>query len=174
MPGPTAIARNVMTLAPLADVRTLIAKHLPEHMAARRPNSTKRQPATTPPKLRSRCARRCRLRVSNAGRSDAYLVGSGGDSAIRLSLRVVRFEQTHVDNARQTSSLIGVVGQAIMTVPKNDKFKDYARYAEHCLNMVAATRDQESRSIQREMAAEWLRLADTVRRPRRSKQMQMG
>ena len=30
-----------------------------------------------------------------------------------------------------------------MTVPKNDKFKDYARYAEHCLNMVAATRDQE-------------------------------
>ena len=33
-----------------------------------------------------------------------------------------------------------------MTVPKNDKFKDYARYAEHCLNMVAATREQESRS----------------------------
>ena len=29
-----------------------------------------------------------------------------------------------------------------MTVPKNDKFKDYARYAEHCLNMVAATTDQ--------------------------------
>ena len=26
-----------------------------------------------------------------------------------------------------------------MTVPKNDKFKDYARYAEHCLNMSAAT-----------------------------------
>ena len=43
-----------------------------------------------------------------------------------------------------------------MTVPKNDKFKDYARYAEHCLNMVAATRDQELRCIQREMAAEWL------------------
>jgi hypothetical protein len=32
---------------------------------------------------------------------DAYLVGSGSDSAIRLSLRVVRFEQTHIDNARQ-------------------------------------------------------------------------
>jgi hypothetical protein len=61
-----------------------------------------------------------------------------------------------------------------MTVPKNDKFKDYAGYAEQCLNVVAATRDQESRSIQREMAAEWLRLADTLRRPRRSKQMQMG
>ena len=33
-------------------------------------------------------------------------VGSGGDSAISLSLRVVRFEQTHVDNARQISGLI--------------------------------------------------------------------
>ena len=40
-----------------------------------------------------------------------------------------------------------------MTVPKNDKYKDYARYAEHCLNMVASTRDQELRCIQREMAA---------------------
>jgi hypothetical protein len=67
-----------------------------------------------------------------------------------------------------------MIGQAVMTAPKSDKFKDYARYAEHCLNMVAATSDQESRSIQREMAAEWLRLADTVRRPRRFKQMQMG
>jgi hypothetical protein len=61
-----------------------------------------------------------------------------------------------------------------MTVPKNDNYKDYLRYAEHCLNMVAATIDQESRSIQREMAAEWLRLADVIRRSRRSKQMQMG
>jgi hypothetical protein len=61
-----------------------------------------------------------------------------------------------------------------MTVPKNDKFKDYARYAEQCLNVVAGTTDQESRSIQCEMAAEWLRLADAIRRPRRSKQMQIG
>jgi hypothetical protein len=61
-----------------------------------------------------------------------------------------------------------------MTVPKNDKYKDYARYAEKCLNMGAVTTDQESRSVQREMAAEWLKLADAIRRPRRSKQMQMG
>ena len=54
-----------------------------------------------------------------------------------------------------------------MPALKNDKFKDYTRYAKHCLNMVASTRDQELRCIQREMAAEWLR------RPRRSKQMQM-
>jgi hypothetical protein len=57
------------------------------------------------------------------------------------------------------------------TVPKNDKFEDYARYAECCLNTVAGTTDQELRRIQREMAAEWLRLADTVRRARRSKQV---
>ena len=59
-------------------------------------------------------------------------------------------------------------------MPKNNKFEDYARYAEHCLNLMPATTDQEARSIQREMAAEWLRLADTIRRSRRSKQMQMG
>jgi hypothetical protein len=61
-----------------------------------------------------------------------------------------------------------------VTALKNDKLRDYARYAAHCLNMMAATRDQELRRIQREMAAEWMRLADVVRRPRRSKQMQMG
>ena len=52
-----------------------------------------------------------------------------------------------------------------MPVPENDKYKDYTRYADHCLNIVAATTDQELRSIQREMAAEWLRLADTIRHP---------
>jgi hypothetical protein len=57
-----------------------------------------------------------------------------------------------------------------MTVPNN--YKDYARYAEHCLNMEAATTDQESRSIRRDMAAEWLRLADAIRRPRKSWQIQ--
>ena len=52
-----------------------------------------------------------------------------------------------------------------MPVPTNQKHKDYVRYAEHCLNGVAATTDQELRSIQREMAAKWLRLADTIRHP---------
>jgi hypothetical protein len=48
-------------------------------------------------------------------------------------------------------------------VPKNDTFKEYVRYAEHCLNMTAAKSDQESRAIHCEMAAEWLRLADAIR-----------
>jgi hypothetical protein len=42
-----------------------------------------------------------------------------------------------------------------MTVPKNDTYKDYVRYAEHCLNMMAGTTDTESHRIQREMTAEW-------------------
>ena len=33
-------------------------------------------------------------------------------------------------------------------MPKDEKFRDYARCAERCLNMVAATTDQESRCIQ--------------------------
>jgi hypothetical protein len=60
-----------------------------------------------------------------------------------------------------------------MAIPNNDKRKEYARYALYCLNMVAAVADQESRGIQREMAAEWLKLAESARRRPRSTQMQM-
>jgi hypothetical protein len=61
-----------------------------------------------------------------------------------------------------------------MAVPKNDKHEEYGRYAAHCLRIVHATSDQEYRNVQREMAAEWLRLADKARRPARRGQMQMG
>jgi hypothetical protein len=53
----------------------------------------------------------------------------------------------------------------------NEKRKEYARYAAHCLQMVAASTERESRSIQREMAAEWLKLANTVGRPSKPEQM---
>jgi hypothetical protein len=52
-----------------------------------------------------------------------------------------------------------------MSIPKNDKHKEYARYAEHCLKLVPGIPDQEYRSIQREMAAEWLKLADAIVHP---------
>ena len=55
-----------------------------------------------------------------------------------------------------------------MAILKNNKHKEYTRFARECLEMVAVTTDQESWSIQREMAAEWLRLADTVRRSSKS------
>ena len=43
-----------------------------------------------------------------------------------------------------------------MAILKNNKHKEYTRFAAHCLEMVTIARDQEFRSIQREMAAEWL------------------
>jgi hypothetical protein len=60
-----------------------------------------------------------------------------------------------------------------VTIPKTDKHKEYARYAAHCLAMVTATRDQDARALNREMAAEWLRLADAVRHPLKRQQAQM-
>src|ERR1700722_13549129 len=81
----------------------------------------------------------------------------------------VHFAQTHSAMRDRFSAW-----EESMPALKNDKFREYTRYAEYCLNMVASTRDQELRCAQREMAAEWLRLADVVRRPRKFKQMQMG
>ena len=52
-----------------------------------------------------------------------------------------------------------------MAVPKNTLHRDYVHYAEHCLEMVTVAKDPDSRAIQREMAAEWLRLADAITHP---------
>jgi hypothetical protein len=81
---------------------------------------------------------------------------------------VVNFGQTHPINARQIFCRVGrckIVPERIMAIPTSYKYKEYARYAAHCLNMVAATKDQESRVTNREMAAEWLKLADAARHP---------
>jgi hypothetical protein len=60
-----------------------------------------------------------------------------------------------------------------MTGRPKAKHKEYARYAEHCLQMVPAITNQEYRAVQREMAAEWLKLAQTLRHSSRRQQMQM-
>jgi len=52
-----------------------------------------------------------------------------------------------------------------MAVSKNDKHKEYTHYAAHCLEMLPAVPDQEFLAIQREMAVEWLKLADAVLYP---------
>ncbi len=56
-----------------------------------------------------------------------------------------------------------------MAGAKNEKHKEYARYAAHCLKMVPAASDQKYRTIQREMAAEWLKLAEAVIHPPKAK-----
>jgi hypothetical protein len=56
-----------------------------------------------------------------------------------------------------------------MPPSKNEKHKEYSRYAAHCLQMAAAAKDQKTPTIQREMTAEWLKLADAVLHPLRRK-----
>ena len=51
-----------------------------------------------------------------------------------------------------------------MAIRKVGKREEYARYAEHCLAMAKVASDQPSRIFLREMAAEWLRLADKPER----------
>jgi hypothetical protein len=52
--------------------------------------------------------------------------------------------------------------ECIMVV-SNENHKKYARYAAHCLEIVHA--DAEFLATQREMATEWLKLAETVLHP---------
>lgn len=52
-----------------------------------------------------------------------------------------------------------------MAISKNDKHKDYAHYAAYCLYLETAANDPDSRDIQRDMAAEWLKLADAILHP---------
>lgn len=88
-----------------------------------------------------------------------------------LNLRVARFEKWSISTRltlagrQQISWHCNVVPGVIMAIPKHDKHKDYVRYAEHCLKRVPVTPDQEYRVVQREMAAEWLKLADAVLHP---------
>jgi hypothetical protein len=51
-----------------------------------------------------------------------------------------------------------------MAVPSNEKHKEYARYANHCLRGMAGD-DPDTRQIYREMALEWIKLADAVLHP---------
>jgi hypothetical protein len=49
-----------------------------------------------------------------------------------------------------------------MAVPNKDKHKQYARYAAHCLGVAPALTVEEDRAVNREMAVEWLKLANDI------------
>jgi hypothetical protein len=48
---------------------------------------------------------------------------------------------------------------------KNDKHKEYSRFAARCLQMTAAKIHREDREVLREMTAEWLNLAEAIVHP---------
>jgi hypothetical protein len=85
---------------------------------------------------------------------------------------LTRPPQQFTPNSQPTDSLWG----GCMAIPKNEKHRLYAHYAAHCLDMATAAEDYDARTIQREMAAEWLCLADAVphsSKPLKRHQMQM-
>jgi hypothetical protein len=47
-----------------------------------------------------------------------------------------------------------------VAVRQNDKCDEYRLYAKHCLELVRIATSRESRVIQRQIAAEWFKLAD--------------
>jgi hypothetical protein len=75
---------------------------------------------------------------------------------------VFNFEQSCRATYSTIAAPAGALQGGIMAVPKNDKHKDYVRYANHCLEVVHEITDQDHRAINREMAAEWLKLADDI------------
>jgi hypothetical protein len=76
---------------------------------------------------------------------------------------VVNFEQTQAFAERIPFGIVGRKG-GIMPVLKNDKHKEYSRYAAH-LQRESEAKDPETRTIEREMTAEWMKLADAVLHP---------
>jgi hypothetical protein len=58
-----------------------------------------------------------------------------------------------------------------MAIPAPDKHKVYAHYAAHCTYLMTAASDLDSHAIQREMAAEWLKLANAILYPLKSDEM---
>jgi hypothetical protein len=47
-----------------------------------------------------------------------------------------------------------------MATRKTSKYEEYRLYAEHCLKSVRIATSRKSRVIQRQMAAEWFKLAE--------------
>jgi hypothetical protein len=106
----------------------------------------------------------------SAARRPQAPVDLDGYLAVAITSQRRLFDATvpHIDQTRRAIwsifSEAGIPQESTMTVPTTDKYKDYARYAYHCL-MVADAADQSSSQIQREMALEWLRLADAIPHP---------
>ena len=65
------------------------------------------------------------------------------------------------------------MGYGNVTILQRDKHKEYARYAAFCSEMTTVAKDRDARTILREMAAEWMTLADGVLCSRRQQTQMM-
>jgi hypothetical protein len=57
---------------------------------------------------------------------------------------------------------LGQTNGGILRNQNADKAAEYTHYAEHCVETAKILPDQEDRTLHREMAAEWLRLAELI------------
>jgi hypothetical protein len=57
---------------------------------------------------------------------------------------------------------------AAMSLPADDKQSLYLAYAEYCLKLVRTVGERENRVVLREMASDWLNLADRETDPLRA------
>jgi hypothetical protein len=84
---------------------------------------------------------------------------------LRSPQLVVNFAQTHRDNVRQIRRITGAIAERIAATPMKPTFKDYARYAMYCLELVPTSQDQDILDLNRQMAVEWIRLAEAALHP---------
>jgi hypothetical protein len=78
---------------------------------------------------------------------------------------VFNFEQLCRATYPTIAAPAGALQGGIMAVTKNNKHKDYCRYAALCLEVVPTLTEKEARAALLEMAAEWLKLADEIIEP---------
>jgi hypothetical protein len=63
---------------------------------------------------------------------------------------------------RARFAVLQICLERLVAVAKYRTFKDYARYAMYCLEMVPISEDQDIGALNREMAVEWIRLAEAA------------
>jgi hypothetical protein len=101
--------------------------------------------------------RACSSRVgSSKAEAETIYVTASPIKALLQSQRRSGFTIKH----RRTALTEGEEYEALMAERSIDRRERYVGYANHCLELAKATTDPGSRAMLREMAAEWLKLAE--------------
>jgi Protein of unknown function (DUF5131) len=89
--------------------------------------------------------------------------GRGAMSVLSVKMALFKFviNSGQFKSEKSADCSAGTFGfGGIMPVRKASKYEEYRLYAEHCLKLVRLATNRESRVIQRQMSAEWFKLAD--------------